>query len=563
MGRRAPRAVSGDLRALVRARSRVDVAAARVVAAQEPLARFGAAGWTPATAAGWLATLDEHGVALEEAAAIERRLVADRVRLGELGRSTTAARTALESAAQALARATTTVEQAEADVRAGQAAAAARTVASADAEAWAEVHRLATDLAAAQASCATLRERAMTVREAEQDAREAFLSAQQARVDGMAAELAGRLVDGEPCAVCGSREHPSPTVPGAVDTSAAVVERAEQEWQAARSATAAVHAELAAAEQLATTRTADLESAMARHPQVVSHRPRRVGQRCGGRSDPVGGDLGRGRPPRRRGRAAGECAYLRQSVVLAVDELERTAATAAGTAAEVQERVDQQSAARARLLDEHQRLCPCAAASVEVAVPEHERVRVAAIEVRDALTAVAEAESDADRRRGVGARGVELNGFETVEAATAATLGSQDLVELRRRLRDLEQRRAAAVATLADPEVAASLDEPDADVVAATATADAARAALRRAQHAQTGAEAAVRTFGQVRESVLARVATIGPLAARSAQVGGARRHDDGHRRSEHAADATHGVRPRGPAGEGRHAGQRAAAGDG
>ena len=65
--------------------------------------------------------------------------------------------------------------------------------------------------------------------------------------------------------------------------------------------------------------------------------------------------------------------------MLAVDELERTAATAAGTAAEVQERVDQQSVARARLLDEHQRLCPCAAASVEVAVPEHERVRVAAM----------------------------------------------------------------------------------------------------------------------------------------------------------------------------------------
>ena len=76
------------------------------------------------------------------------------------------------------------------------------------------------------------------------------------------------------------------------------------------------------------------------------------------------------------------------------------------------------------------------------------------------------------------------------------------------------------MATLADPEVAASLAEPEVDVVAATATADAARAALRRAQHAQTGAEAAVRTFGQVRESVLARVATIGPLAARSAQVG-------------------------------------------
>ena len=50
-------------------------------------------------------------------------------------------------------------------------------------------------------------------------------------------------------------------------------------------------------------------------------------------------------------------------------------------------------------------------------------------------------------------------------------------------------------------------------------TAEATRASLRRAQHAQTGAEAAVRTFGQIRESVLARVAAIGPLATRAAQV--------------------------------------------
>ena len=512
-------AVSGDLRALARARSRVGAAAVRVVAAREPLTRFGASDWTTTTAAGWLATLDEHGVALEEAAATQRRLAADRIRLEELGRSTTAARAALEQQRTALARATTTVDQAEADVRAGQVATAARTAASADAEAWAEVHRLATDLSAAQARCATLRERAMTVRETEQDAREAFLAAQQARVDGMAAELAGRLVDGEPCAVCGSRQHPSPTVPGAADTSAVVVERAEQEWQSSRSATAAVQSDLAAAEQLVATRTADLADALERHPQVAHTDLATLAsgvEAARSRLDQTSSDVARlGDVESRLARAQS----VRQSLVLAVDELERTAASAAGTAAEVQQRVDQQAVARARSLDEHQRLCPCAAGSVEVAVSEHERVRVAAVEIRDALTAAAEAESEAAAVEASAREALTINGFETVEDATTASLRSDDLVDLRRRLRELEQRRATADATLEDPEVAAALDEPDADVGAASAAADSARVALRRAQHAQTGAEAAVRTFGQVRESVLARVAAIGPLAARSAQV--------------------------------------------
>jgi exonuclease SbcC len=359
----------------------------------------------------------------------------------------------------------------------------------------------------------------MTVRESEQDARETFLAAQQARVDGMAAELAGRLVDGEPCAVCGSRRHPLPTVPGAAETSAVVVERAEQEWQSSRSATAAVQGDLAAAEQLATTRTADLADAQERHPQVVhTDLDTLAGGVAAARSrlEQTSSEVARlGDVETRLARAH----TVRQSLVLAVDELERTAASAAGTAAEVQQRVDHQAVARARLLDEHQRLCPCASPSVEVAVSEHERVRAAAVEVRDALTAADEAESEAVAVEASGREALTVNGFETVEDATTAALRSEDLVDLRRRLRDLEQRRAAAEATLADPEVAAALDEPDADVGAATSAADSARAALRRAQHAQTGAEAAVRTFGQVRESVLARVAAIGPLAARSAQV--------------------------------------------
>jgi exonuclease SbcC len=209
----------------------------------------------------------------------------------------------------------------------------------------------------------------------------------------------------------------------------------------------------------------------------------------------------------------------RQSLLLAVEELERTAAGAGGTAAEVQGRVDQETAARERLLDEHQRQCPCAPASVAVAVEAHARVRAGVVELRDALTTAAQVTAEASAVEATAREALFDNGFESIDEAIAGALRSEDLVDVKRRLRDLEQRRLSAEATLAEPEVVAALAEPDADVAVADATAEAARVGLRRTQHAQTGAEAAVRTFAQVRESVLARVATLGPLAARSAQV--------------------------------------------
>ncbi|WP_405134862.1 AAA family ATPase [Nocardia sp. NBC_01388] len=46
------------------------------------------------------------------------------------------------------------------------------------------------------------------------DARERTLALRERRLAGMAAELAGALVEGDPCAVCGSAEHPAPARAG-------------------------------------------------------------------------------------------------------------------------------------------------------------------------------------------------------------------------------------------------------------------------------------------------------------------------------------------------------------
>ncbi|MBF6362511.1 SMC family ATPase [Nocardia farcinica] len=52
-----------------------------------------------------------------------------------------------------------------------------------------------------------------TARAAHNDARERVLEVRERRLAGMAAELASALVDGQPCAVCGSHEHPAPAEP--------------------------------------------------------------------------------------------------------------------------------------------------------------------------------------------------------------------------------------------------------------------------------------------------------------------------------------------------------------
>lgn len=68
-----------------------------------------------------------------------------------------------------------------------------------------------------------------SARTAHNDARERVLELRERRLAGMAAELAGQLIDGQPCAVCGSDDHPDPARP----TAHAVSKEAEDEAIAA------------------------------------------------------------------------------------------------------------------------------------------------------------------------------------------------------------------------------------------------------------------------------------------------------------------------------------------
>lgn len=104
-------------------------------------------------------------------------------------------------------------------------------------------------------------------------ARAEHLAIRESRTRSMAAELAADLTAGEPCAVCGSTEHPSPADPSAVEFSredearaeAAVEERARRET-AAREAREEARAE--AARRLAALE-AELEQAARDHDDLT------------------------------------------------------------------------------------------------------------------------------------------------------------------------------------------------------------------------------------------------------------------------------------------------------
>ncbi|HET6651947.1 MAG TPA: SMC family ATPase [Nocardioides sp.] len=70
--------------------------------------------------------------------------------------------------------------------------------------------RAAAELPAAEQALLDLQDAARSARDAAADARDLVQDLQQRRLDGIAGELAGRLVDGESCLVCGGTEHPSP-----------------------------------------------------------------------------------------------------------------------------------------------------------------------------------------------------------------------------------------------------------------------------------------------------------------------------------------------------------------
>jgi exonuclease SbcC len=550
-------AVAGDLRALARALGRRSATEQRRDRAAQAVTRCGVA-WAvplpdPESALGspepalsapsatsapsvasvastqeWVRTLEERGAQLDGVAGRVRGLDADRERLAGLTSGLAAQQIRLGRAHERVVVAERSLEQATADAVAQQATVAQLARLELAITVTARRHDLSAEVDDARARVVTATDRMQTARRLEQDARQRHQTLQQGRLDGMAAELAAHLLDGGPCVVCGSTVHPTPATT-ADPVSAEAVEKSGADWQARRETTHRESAGLAGLEQLLATRSADLDADLplvddtVRPTTVELAEQRRAAQ---ARRDATGAEVARLAGAETRASTA------RATLTAAQGQLEAVAHTVASgqaTLAEVSEQVAQRTAELSVVVQEHVAACPCGSATRAPAAPSvdlpavasrHAHLVAAARDLAEALVASGEAAGEARAVEQSTLEALRDNGFDSVGDASAGVVASDVLSDLRRQLRILDDRKAAAEATLADEGVRAALDAAPVDPAQAAALADAARAELRRAQHAQTTAETSVRSLAPVRGSIADRVGALRPLADEHARIG-------------------------------------------
>ncbi|WP_330176996.1 SMC family ATPase [Streptomyces sp. NBC_01498] len=333
-----------------------------------------------------------------------------------------------------------------------------------------------------------------SAREQANDARENWLDLRERRLRGIAAELAAGLVTGEPCAVCGSADHPAPATAGAgqvdqtaEDAASAAVRRAEAAVTEAESHHASVREEFAAARSaaggatvsdlVALTERLNREHTEAHRLAAGTHEAREALARAE-----------REREDRLAARRSAENrAAARTSRREALDQertgLEAELVRGRGTADSVAAHAEQLTR-RARLLAE------------------------AADTVRNVDTTAGRLKEADDRLADAAFRA----GFDTPRHAAAALLSAAEQRDLTHRM-DAWQAEAAAVADrLAETDAREAAEQPPARPDTALAAREAADSALRAASSALDGSRAECAQLTALSRRAEEEVRRLGPL---------------------------------------------------
>ncbi|MFF0225200.1 AAA family ATPase [Streptomyces sp. NPDC004629] len=316
----------------------------------------------------------------------------------------------------------------------------------------------------------TARQRALGSERDALAARAHWLDLKEQRLNGIAAELAANLTDGEPCAVCGATEHPAPArrVAGHVDREAE--ERAQ------------------AAHQRADERRAESERRLGVVREALAAATAEAGdtptEQLAAQTDELEREYTRAR------RTASGLHAAREELRRTEQERERRltdrqqAEVRAASRLTLRDALDQERA----FLEEELAQARGDAGSVAARATQLERQTALLTDAADATRA---AEDSARRLKDADARLADAAyraGFATPRDAAAALLDDAAHRELQHLLDARQSEEAAVRAVLAEADTAAAARRPPADLQAAERAAASAAGRLREAASARDAA---------------------------------------------------------------------------
>ena len=298
-----------------------------------------------------------------------------------------------------------------------------------------------------------------------------------ARIDGMRAELAAALVDGTPCPVCGSLDHPELCELQGERVTREQEEDADTEAAAAGERAETIGAKLGAAVERVTDLSARLEGA---------------GFMIAGDVPSVEADARRLAATARQLKAeADRLAAIRlPDAQAALDALVADITAADKLLAEL---TDQHQSELRRAGDADQRAARHrdslaaqldGAPDLDTALARERAAADALTDAADAAEAAERARTDASQAADLAARAAADAGFQDLDAARQARRPTQWRADEDDRIRDHEARAKAVAELLAHPDLDVALDPP-ADVAGASDAVEAARTAHDQAVTAQ------------------------------------------------------------------------------
>ncbi|MFG3281166.1 AAA family ATPase [Streptomyces sp. NPDC048111] len=346
-------------------------------------------------------------------------------------------------------------------------------------------------------------QRHASAREDANTAHEHWLALREERLRGIAAELAARLGNGEPCAVCGSTEHPAPARPGAGQIDRATEDAAQQAHRRADRTRAEAEAALASVrEDLAGARAEAGEAGLAELAAEAAElrREHRAAR-----------EAAAGLHEARLALASAEREHERRQEARRTAQRDTAARTAAREALEREQAVLEGELGQAR--------AGSASVAERAALLEH-RASVLA-EAVEAVRAVEESAARLKEADGRLSEAAFRAGFDTPAAASAALIDERGQRDIQHRLDAWQQQRHTVAARLAEPATAAAGRAAPARTEEAAAEAADAERALRDATSALAAARARRAELHALSGRAVEETRRIGPLREEYERVAG------------------------------------------